>query len=125
VFHRFLRPGQGFRRFTVLSRGGAVAANGRPLTASLTPAGTVAALMMRASHGEIEQWKSRNQFSQEIHPVTHKIIQYGTRFRARPSDVLVFSENGNTRRFLIKGVHNPGELSHFIVYFAEEREDLQ
>ncbi len=125
MFHNFLRPGQGFRQLTVLRRAGGVTDNGRPETGAFTPSGEITGLIMLASRGEIEQWESREQWKQERHPVTHKIIQNGTQNRLSPSDVIESVSEGKTRRFIVKGAHDPAELGHFIIYFVEEREDLQ
>ncbi len=125
MFHNFLRPGQGFRQLTVLRRTGGVTDNGRPEARALTPSGKITGIIMRASHGEIEQWKSREQWKQEGHPVTHKIIQHGTQNRLSPSDVIEIVNESKTRRFIVKGTHDPAELGYFTIYFAEEREDLQ
>jgi len=120
-----LRPGGAFQYLTVLRRKGGVLTNGRPGLSGFVPSGKIAGLIMRASHGEVEQWKSRDQWGQEGHPVTHKIIQKGNSNRLKPSDIIECTKNGKTRRFIVKGVHDPAELGHFSVYFAEEREDLQ
>ncbi len=125
MFHGFLRPGQGFRQLTILRRAGGVTDNGRPETRSLTPSGEITGLIMRASRGEIQQWESSEQWKQEGHPVTHKIIQQGTQNRLSPSDVIESVSKGKTRRFIVKGANDPAELGHFTIYFAEEREDLQ
>ncbi len=125
MFHGLLRPGQGFRYFTVLKSEGGVAKNGRPEIQVLKPFGRIAGMIMRASHGEVEQWKSRNQWKQEGHPITHKVIQYGSRGSVNPSDILELVQSSKTRRFVVKGIQEPAELNHFTVFFVEEREDLQ
>ncbi len=125
MIRRFLRPGQGFRYFDVLRREGGVSEHGRPSVSGFVPYGKFAGIIMRASHGEVEQWKSRDQFKQEGHPITHKIIQSGSELPVKASDILESTENGKTRRFIVKGVTEPAELGHFTAYFVEEREDLQ
>lgn len=124
MFSHLHRPGQGIKQMTILSRNGALSGNGRPAAQAYTPAGTIYGFLMRASQGEVEQWKSRSQWKQEGHPLTHKIIQQSGQLRAGLSDWLQLSENNNVRCFQIKGVHNPGELGHFTVYYVEERKDL-
>lgn len=125
-FNGFLRPYQGFKPFTVLRRIGTVTATGRPVTGSFTEAGQIIGMISQASQKEIEQWK------QNGHPITHTIVQRGTKNQAKPTDVVQLTvtedEQGNpltTRRFLVQGVQDPGEIGHFTVYHVEEREDLQ
>ena len=115
-FRGLLRPGQGFRAFTVLRKKGGLTATGRPKT-SLSPDGEIYGIISQAKQNEIEQWK------QNGHPITHTILQRGTKDRAKATDVLELK--GTNRRFTIKGVNDPGELGHFTIYYVEEREDLQ
>lgn len=116
-FRGMLRPGQGFRLFTVIRKKGGKTATGRPKAQSLTPDGEIYGIISQASQKEIEQWK------QNGHPITHTILQRGTKNRAKADDVLELS--GTKRRFHVKGTHDPAELGHFTVYYVEEREDLQ
>jgi len=155
-----LRPGQGFQPFLVLVQQNDIAANGRPARNHFTPVGQITGLLMRASQSEVQQWKPRNQWKQEGHSVTHKIIQYGGAAnaplyellnqplgyslhppeapsaspvitRAKATDVLQLVEStqgdstGKARFFWVQGVQDPAELGHFIVYYVQEREDLQ
>lgn len=116
-FRGMLRPGQGFRQFTVLQKKGGKTATGRPMAQSLTPCGVIYGIISQASQKEIEQWK------QNGHPITHTILQRGTENRGKADDVLEL--NGTKRRFSVKGTHDPAELGHFTVYYVEERADLQ
>lgn len=123
-FRGMLRPGQGFRPFTVLRRTGGVTETGRPRTAKLEPAGDFCAIISQATPREKEQWK------QDGHPITHTVLQRGTKDRARSTDVLELRtiRDGEEiiRRFLVQGEpQDPGELGHFLVYHVEERQDLQ
>lgn len=126
-FRGHLRPGQGFKPFTVLRRTGTKTATGRPYTGSLEPVGTFLGIISQASPTEKEQWKQLGT------PITHTIVQRGTKNCAKADDVLELTppapcggEAPKTRRFLVKGQpHDPGELGHFLVYRVEEREDLQ
>lgn len=125
-FNGLLRPYQGFKPFTVLRRIGATTATGRPVTGSFKEVGQIIGMISQASQKEIEQWK------QNGHPITHTIVQRGTKDQAKPTDVIQLTvsvdANGNpvqTRRFLVQGVQDPGEIGHFTVYHVEEREDLQ
>ena len=113
-FRGFLRPGQGFKAFTVLRKTGGTTASGRAKTASLTPDGEIYGIISQASQQEKEQWK------QNGHPISHTIVQRGTKNRAKATDELQLGD----RRFLIQGVNDPGELGHFTVYKVNERADL-
>lgn len=125
-FRGLLRPGQGFKQFTVLRRQGATTETGRPYTGSFEQVGQFYGIISQASPTEREQWKQLGT------PITHTIVQRGTGDRAKGTDVLELSTDRygqsleKPRRFLVKGEpHDPGELGHFLVYRVEEREDLQ
>ena len=119
MFRGLLRPGQGFRPFTVLRRIGGTTAAGRPTTVRLEKQGEFYGIISRASQREMELAK------QNGHPVTHRIVQRGIG-NIRPTDVLELeTPQGTVRRFLVQTVHNPAELGHFTSYLAEERGDLQ
>lgn len=120
MFRGLLRPGQGFRPYTVLRREGSTTATGRPVARELVPKGTFLGMISRASQAEQDQWKQRG------HPISHTVLQRGTKNRARAEDVLELkSPDGTTvRRFLVQGVHDPAELGHFTSYQVLEREDL-
>ena len=111
-----LRPGQGFKPFKVLVKDSGISAKGRPYTGGLTIDGEIIGIISQASQTEMEQWK------QSGHPITHTIVQRGTKNRAKATDVLEL-EGG--RRFLVQGVQDPGELGHYTIYHVEERKDLQ
>lgn len=117
-FRPMLRPGQGFKPFRVHRRDGGTNASGRPYTAGLTPAGEFYGIISQASPREVEQYKQLGT------PITHTIVQRGTKNRAKASDVLELVAEDRT--FLVKGEpQNPGELGHFLVYRVEERVDLK
>lgn len=126
-FRGHLRPGQGFKPFTVLRRVGATTNTGRPYTGSLEQVGTIIGIISQASPREQEQWKQLGT------PITHTIVQRGTKDRAKATDVLELTTSTpcgcdlpEIRRFLVVGQpQDPGELGHFLVYRVEEREDLQ
>lgn len=127
-FRGLLRPGQGFKPFKVLRREGATTVTGRPYTGSLKPVGCFYGIISQASPREQEQWKQLGT------PITHTIVQRGTKGRAKATDVLELETGGcccgceepQTRRFLVQGEpQDPGELGHFLVYRVEERNDLQ
>lgn len=126
MFSALLRPGQGFKEFQVLRREGEVSKTGRARTGNLEPQGKFLGIISQASPKEIEQHKQLGT------PITHTIVQRGTKDRAFADDVLELTERSPRdgsevkRRFLVKGSpHNPGELDHFLVYKVEERMDLQ
>ncbi len=119
-FRGHLRPGQGFRPFDVYRRTGSVTDTGRPQTGSYTLAGSFYGILSQASPKEQEQWKQLGT------PISHTIVQRGTRNRADGNDRLALTEDGETRYFQVQGKpHNPGELGHFLVYHVLERRDLQ
>ena len=117
-FRPVLRPGQGFKAFRVLRREGGLTESGRPYTGKLTPVGEFFGIISQASTTEREQHKQLGN------PITHTIVQRGTKSRAKATDVLELVAEG--RKFLVKGEpQNPGELGHFLIYSVEERADLQ
>lgn len=125
-FRPQIRPGQGFKRFNVYHRAGTTTATGRPYTGSLELQGSFTGMISQASPQEKEQWK------QDGNPITHTIVQRGTKNRAKATDVLELVKTKpctgeqTVRRFLVKGEpQDPGELGHFLVYRVEERMDLQ
>ena len=120
-FRPMLRPGQGFKPFKVLRREGGLTAKGRPTTSVLKPQGEFFGIISQASPKEIEQHKQLGT------PITHTIVQRGTRNRAKATDILELEQTGcNPRRFLVQGdPKDPGELGHFLIYYVEERDDLQ
>lgn len=121
-FRGLLRPGQGFKPFTVLKRVGGTTKKGRPATAALEPQSRFYGIISQASPREVEQWK------QNGHPITHTIVQRGATGNAVETDVLELNEPGSgccqRRRFLVQSVQDPGELGHFLIYKVEERADL-
>ncbi len=120
MFRGFLRPGQGFRPFTILRKTGGTTKTGRAKTSKLTPCGEILGIISQASQKEQEQWK------QNGHPITHTIVQRGTEDRVKATDILELEIPGQKpRRFRVQGVHNPAELGHFTSYKVEERDDLQ
>lgn len=120
-FRGLLRPGQGFKPFKVLRKKGGTTSTGRPKTASFSTEGVFFGIISQASAKEIEQHKQLGT------PITHTIVQRGTKNRARADDMLKLEAPGQeTRYFKVQGKpHDPGELGHFTVYKVEEREDLQ
>ena len=119
-FRPMLRPGQGFKLFKILRKVGSTTETGRPYTTSDQHAGEFYGIITQASPKEIEQHKQRGT------PITHTIVQRGTKMRAMATDTLVLKESDRIRRFKVQGdPRDPGELGHFLVYKVEERDDLQ
>lgn len=120
-FRGLLRPGQGFKLFTVLRRQGGLTASGRPQTKKLEFCGEFYGIHSRVSPQESEQWK------QNGHPITHTIIQRGAQECAKATDILELAEPGEEPRyFFVQGIpRNVGEIGYFTVYKVEERADLQ
>lgn len=118
--HVFLRPGQGFKKFIVKKREKSLTESRKPIYGEYTDAGSIIGILATANQKEIEQWK------QNEHPITHKIVQQGVQNSAKATNYLVLSEKGKKDRyFYIQGISNPGELDHLIRYFVEERKDLK
>ena len=114
----FLVPGQGFQEFTRLTRKTKVTETGRPWGSGLEEQGSIMGILTQASPREVERWQ------QDGHPITHKVVQWLTENQANPQDVLALPNGDTTRTFLIQGLRNPGEINHCIVYYCEERRDL-
>ena len=120
MFRGLLRPGQGFKPFRVYRKESGISATGRPYAGSLEPQGDFYGIISQASPREVEQAKQLGT------PITHTIVQRGTKNRAKATDVLALHEPEGTRWFIVAGdPQDPGELGHFLVYRVEERDDLQ
>lgn len=118
MFTPYLLPGHGFQSFTVYRKGkGGVTTTGRPKGEILEETEIVfLGALVGASQKEIDQWK------QNGHPITHKIIEFSALAKARPLDYLM-AEDG--RQFYIQGVKNPGDLNVTMIYYVEERYDIK
>lgn len=118
-FRPMHRPGQGFKLFRVLRRVGNITSTGRPTTSSKASQGEVYGILSQADPEVKEQYKQQGS------PITHTIVQRGTTFRAKDTDVLELGRGDNKRKFLVQGdPKDPGELGHFLIYHVEERDDL-
>lgn len=115
----FLRPGQGYKTFSVKKRANTLSASGKAQKGSYTDVGNVIGCFASITEKEIEQWKQKG------HPVSHKIVQRGIVNVAKATNYLVLTENGTSRYFYVQGTADPGELHHMIRYFVEERKDLK
>ena len=118
--HNFLRPGQGYKKFTVKKKLTTLSESNKPISGGYSDKGTITATLATATQKEIEHWKQQN------HPITHKIVQLGVENAAVASNYIVLSEKGKKDRyFYVQGASNPGELNHMMRYFVEERMDLK
>ena len=113
-----LLPGHGFKEFTIHTQGVSISKTGRPQKKSPEEKYNKVffGALIKASQKEIDQWK------QNGHPITHKIIAYGAKPKARPTDYLVTDD---TREFYVQGRNNPGDLNVTMVYYVEERLDMK
>ena len=120
-FRGLLRPGQGFQKFQVFRRVGDTSKSGRAVTGELKPQGELIGMLTDATPKDIEQFKQRGT------PITHTIVQRGTKSGARGNDILELpTKAGGVRKFLVQGdPKNPGDLGHFLIYHVEERKDLK
>lgn len=122
-FRGHLRPGQGFKKFRVLLKVGDTSKSGRAVTGSLETQGEFLGMLTEATPKEMDQFKQRGT------PITHTILQRGTKSQAKATDILeLLDAKGEStgRRFRVVGdPKNPGELGHFLIYRVEERKDLK
>lgn len=118
MFPANILPGQGFKQFTVYETGAKTTASGRPVTGQyVATKKQFLGMLMNASQKEIDQWK------QNGHPITHKIIEYGAMQPAKPTDCLsVLHEN---RDFYVQGTKNPADLNVTRIFYVEERLDIK
>ena len=80
--------------------------------------GKIIAALTNATPREIEQAK------QAGHPITHKVVQESVNFEAAPKDRLILGSGDDKRIFLIWNLRNPASLNHCVVYYCEERADM-
>ena len=103
----------------VKKKGTTLSSSRKPIKGGYEDVGPIIGTLATASQKEIEQWK------QNGHPITHKIVQQGIKNVASATNYLVLSEVGKKDRyFYVQGAGNPGELNHMMRYFVEERSDL-
>lgn len=118
MFTANLLPGHGFKPFTVYKQTGGLTETGRPKRGEEIEETdlTFMGALVGASQKEIDQWK------QNGHPITHKVIEYSAQVKAKPCSYLC-TEDG--REFYIQGSKNPGDLNLTIIYYVEERFDIK
>ena len=110
----FLFPGQGSQKFVVKRAKPGTSDSGRVKPDSYETLYEFMGVLTSAQPKEQEQWR------QNGHPVTHKVVQPLPKGSAVPGDVLCL----DGRLFTIHGIRNPGELNHYNVYYCEERRDV-
>lgn len=117
MFQAFIVPGQGFKTFKIYTKGYAETKSGRPVENGYADSNKkFLGMLSQASQKEIDQWK------QNGHPITHKIIQYSGEPMAKATDCLKLSED---RCFYVQGRKNPADLGLSMIYYVEERLDLK
>lgn len=117
MFQTNLVPGQGFLPCVVFEKTSAIAPSGRPVTGVYKRTDkTFFAIKTAASQQEVDQWK------QQGHPITHKLVQYGGMVVAKATDYIHIDGEGD---FYVQGSKNPGGLHVTHIYYVEERLDLK
>lgn len=116
MFRAHLLPGQGFQPFTIWEAKGNVTAKGRPVTSYQQAERQILGILTEASEEEKEQHK------QNGHPITHKITQSTAMEKAKTGSYLVLEDG---RQFYVQGTKNPGNLNLTMLYYVEERRDIQ
>ena len=118
MFTANLLPGQGFQPLTIHHSVSTVTATGRATGGTtITPTDKkLYGMITSANEQEKEQWK------QDGHPVTHKVVQYGAENKAKATDYLVAKDG---RQFYVQGTKNHGDLNVSVTYYVEERKDIR
>ena len=117
MFQANILPGQGFMPYTVYRQENGLTDSGRPISGGYKKTDQeFLGMRVNASQKEIDQWK------QNGHPITHKIICYGAMHRAKPTDYVV---NEIGEQFYIQGEKNPANLNVTWIYYVEERSDIK
>lgn len=120
MFHTMLRPGQGFRQYSILRSESGETAGGRPYKGIPKEVGMLLGIMVAADPKEMVLWKQRDT------PITCKVVQYAPGTMAQASDFLQLKIDGESRPrcYRVQGTENPGLYGHFAIYYCDEREDL-
>ena len=117
MFTANILPGKGFHTFNVHRSDGGISDGGRIIRGDLQDTGvSFLGMLVNANQKEQDQWK------QNGHPVTHKIIEYSAQNKAMATDYLIAH---NEREFYVQGVKNPGDLNVTMIYYVEERFDIK
>lgn len=109
----YLRPGNLLRDFVVEKM--AIDANdmGRSMRYFLPTGKILTGVLAEASQDERFMWKQRQ------HPITHKIVQNGSKLVADVGDRLTLG----TRIFYVKGRDDISALGISTIFYVEERSD--
>lgn len=118
MFVANLNPGHGFQKFTLYKKGEAgFTPSGRPKKDKPEETYTeFNGALVEASQKEIDQWK------QNGHPISHKIIEYSAQEKVQPGEYLIMDDG---RQFYVQGHKNPGALNLTMIYYVEERFDVK
>lgn len=111
----FFTLGQELREFSVLKPDTRSTENGREINNDYKATGKFKGILAEAKPTEIERWRQLG------HPVTHKVIQQGTFAGISAGDVL---ELGQRRFYIQAQPYDPGGISHWTIYYCEERNDV-
>lgn len=116
MFPANILPGQGFSEFTVWESKAQLSNTGRTQTGVPTETERkFFGMLVSASQKEQDQWK------QNGHPITHKIIEYSAEQKAGATDYLLSAG----KEFYVQGVKNPANLNVTMIYYVEERYDIK
>ena len=116
MFPANILPGQGFSEFTVWESKAQHSNTGRTQTGVPTETERkFFGMLVSASQKEQDQWK------QNGHPITHKIIEYSAEQKAGATDYLLSAG----KEFYVQGVKNPANLNVTMIYYVEERYDIK
>lgn len=107
----YLRPGNMFKDFIILSKTASLNSSNKPVT-SYSRSGIISGCLADADPDIKSDWKQRG------HTVSHVIVQNGEP-KAKAGDRLVL----NNRKFEIHGIDDMGSLGIAVQYFCEERFD--
>lgn len=117
MFRANIVPGQGFLYFTIYRKKGCLTPTGRPVKDKyVKTCDKFLGMLINASPKEQEQWK------QNGHPITHKIVCHGAKHQVKATDYVM---NEDDAQFYVQGVKNPAGLGVTKVFYVEERFDLK
>lgn len=109
----FFRPRQDKKDFLVVQVIASPTARGRPMSGEEKILATIRGVLAPVDQEQVQQWK------QNGHPISHSVIQENPNYLAPVGCILRYQN----RRFEVKGAINPGEISHFCIYYCLERLD--
>lgn len=119
MFNANIRVGDGFQPLEIYRKTGEVSTTGRAQSGNYAQYGErIWGMIMNASQTEKEQWK------QAGHPVSHKILQYGSRPSQAESTDVIKAVRDN-REYYVQGRKDPMQLGVATIYYVEERLDIK